>query len=164
MYWSSEPSQFWDRWAQARASLGRCLGSFTRMGEAACGERGVALRPLCVCRGWNKGLRVPLYFFSTADKEQVPLLKIQEPPTVAGRIAEVFTDLLTRRPLAQATHNFLRGFSFHKDYFQHPHFSAWKGTCSSPPAPCSPRSSHGHLSLGFLIRHPLSPVPQSHAL
>ena len=93
----------------------------------------------------------------TADKEQVPLLKIEEPPTVAGRIAEVFTDLLTRRPLAQATHNFLRGFSFHKDYFQHPHFSAWKG-------PCSPKSSHGHLSLGFLIRHPLSPVPWPHAL
>ena len=93
--------------------------------------------------------------FLTADKEQVPLLKIEEPPTVAGSIAEVFTDLLTRRPLAQATHNFLRGFSFHKDYFQHPHFSAWKG-------PCSPKSSHGHLSLGFLIRHPLS--PSRHAL
>ncbi|XP_024588114.1 cytosolic phospholipase A2 beta-like isoform X2 [Neophocaena asiaeorientalis asiaeorientalis] len=83
LYWSSEPSQFWDRWAQAQASL---------------------------------------------DKEQVPLLNIEEPPTVASRIAEFFTDLLTRRPLAQATHNFLRGLSFHKDYFQHPHFSAWKAT------------------------------------
>ncbi|KAJ8776874.1 hypothetical protein J1605_015051 [Eschrichtius robustus] len=83
LYWSSEPSQFWDRWAQAQASL---------------------------------------------DKEQVPLLNIGEPPTAASRIAEFFTDLLTRRPLAQATHNFLRGLSFHKDYFQHPHFSAWKAT------------------------------------
>ncbi|XP_030618589.1 cytosolic phospholipase A2 beta isoform X4 [Delphinapterus leucas] len=83
LYWSSEPSQFWDRWAQAQASL---------------------------------------------DKEQVPLLNIEEPPTVASRIAEFFTDLLTWRPLAQATHNFLRGLSFHKDYFQHPHFSAWKAT------------------------------------
>ncbi|XP_010963483.2 cytosolic phospholipase A2 beta isoform X2 [Camelus ferus] len=83
LYWSSEPSQFWDRWAQDQASL---------------------------------------------DKEQVPLLKIEEPPTVAGRIAEFFTDLLTRRPLAQATHNFLHGLFFHKDYFQHPHFSSWKAT------------------------------------
>ncbi|XP_016067822.1 PREDICTED: cytosolic phospholipase A2 beta isoform X2 [Miniopterus natalensis] len=62
------------------------------------------------------------------DKEQVPLLKIEEPPTVAGRIAEFFTDLLTRRPLSQATHNFLYGLHFHKDYFQHPHFSTWKAT------------------------------------
>lgn len=27
LYWSSEPSQFWDRWAQDQASLGRCLAS-----------------------------------------------------------------------------------------------------------------------------------------
>lgn len=26
LYWSSEPSQFWDRWAQDQTSLGRCLG------------------------------------------------------------------------------------------------------------------------------------------
>jgi hypothetical protein len=26
LYWSSEPSQFWDRWAQDQANLGRCLG------------------------------------------------------------------------------------------------------------------------------------------
>lgn len=51
---------------------------------------------------------------------------------MAGRIAEFFTDLLTRRPLPQATHNFLRGLHFHKDYFQHPHFSSWKGTAFSP--------------------------------
>ncbi|KAB0401286.1 hypothetical protein E2I00_000785 [Balaenoptera physalus] len=103
LYWSSEPSQFWDRWAQAQASLGR---------------------------GWNKGSPFPP--FLTADKEQVPLLNIGEPPTAASRIAEFFTDLLTRRPLAQATHNFLRGLSFHKDYFQHPHFSAWKGIAFLP--------------------------------
>ncbi|XP_037690164.1 cytosolic phospholipase A2 beta [Choloepus didactylus] len=83
LYWTSEPSQFWDHWAQNRATL---------------------------------------------DKEQVPLLKIEEPPTASGRIAEFFTDLLTWRPLAQATHNFLYGLHFHKDYFQHPHFSTWKDT------------------------------------
>ncbi|KAM6202502.1 cytosolic phospholipase A2 beta [Rhynchocyon petersi] len=83
LYWSSEPSQFWDRWDQNQATL---------------------------------------------DKEQVPILKIEEPPSVTGRIAEFFTDLLTRRPLAQATHNFLRGLHFHKDYFQQPHFSTWKAT------------------------------------
>lgn len=27
LYWASEPNQFWDRWAQDQASLGRCLGS-----------------------------------------------------------------------------------------------------------------------------------------
>ncbi|KAK2103758.1 Cytosolic phospholipase A2 beta [Saguinus oedipus] len=87
LYWASEPSQFWDRWARNQASL---------------------------------------------DKEQVPLLKVEEPPSTASRIAEFFTDLLTRRPLAQATHNFLRGLYFHQDYFQHPHFSTWKGpTCKA---------------------------------
>lgn len=27
LYWASEPSQFWDRWAQDQANLGRCPGS-----------------------------------------------------------------------------------------------------------------------------------------
>lgn len=26
LYWSSDPSQFWDRWAQDQANLGKCLG------------------------------------------------------------------------------------------------------------------------------------------
>ncbi|XP_075396031.1 cytosolic phospholipase A2 beta-like [Tenrec ecaudatus] len=83
LYWSSEPSPFWDRWAQTLTSL---------------------------------------------DKEQVPVLKMVVPPSLAGRIGELFSGLLTWRPLAQATHNFLRGLQFHKDYFQHPHFSSWKDT------------------------------------
>lgn len=58
---------------------------------------------------------------------------------MAGKIAEFFTDLLTRRPLAQASHNFLRGLHFHKDYFEHLHFSAWKGSCF-PSAPDFPGS------------------------
>ncbi|XP_075396030.1 cytosolic phospholipase A2 beta-like [Tenrec ecaudatus] len=62
------------------------------------------------------------------DKEQVPVLKMEVPPSLAGRIRELFSGLLTWRPLAQATHNFLRGLQFHKDYFQHPHFSSWKDT------------------------------------
>lgn len=102
----------------------------------------------------------------TAGKERVPLLKIEEPPTAAGRIAEFFTDLLTWRPLAQASHNFLHGLHFHKDYFQHPHFSTWKGICFSPPGPCSLESSQGHLSLRSLIQtptlcNPWSPSPLS---
>ncbi|XP_052502519.1 cytosolic phospholipase A2 beta [Budorcas taxicolor] len=115
LYWSSEPSQFWDRWAQARASL---------------------------------------------EKEQVPLLKIEEPPTVAGRIAEVFTDLLTRRPLAQATHNFLRGFSFHKDYFQHPHFSAWKATkLDGLPNELTPAEPYlCLLDVGYLVNTSCPPL------
>ncbi|XP_040082804.1 cytosolic phospholipase A2 beta isoform X2 [Oryx dammah] len=115
LYWSSEPSQFWDRWAQARASL---------------------------------------------DKEQVPLLKIEEPPTVAGRIAEVFTDLLTRRPLAQTTHNFLRGFSFHKDYFQHPHFSAWKATkLDGLPNELTPAEPYlCLLDVGYLVNTSCPPL------
>uniref|UniRef100_A0A8C6DEH9 Phospholipase A2 n=1 Tax=Moschus moschiferus TaxID=68415 RepID=A0A8C6DEH9_MOSMO len=115
LYWSSEPSQFWDRWAQARVSL---------------------------------------------DKEQVPLLKIEEPPTVAGRIAEVFTDLLTRRPLAQATHNFLRGFSFHKDYFQHPHFSAWKATkLDGLPNELTPAEPYlCLLDVGYLVNTSCPPL------
>lgn len=35
LYWASEPSQFWDRWAKDRASLGRCLGSFIECKGAA---------------------------------------------------------------------------------------------------------------------------------
>ncbi|XP_075396032.1 cytosolic phospholipase A2 beta-like [Tenrec ecaudatus] len=62
------------------------------------------------------------------DKEQVPVLKMEVPPSLAGRVRELFSGLLTWRLLAQATHNFLRGLQFHKDYFQHPHFSSWKDT------------------------------------
>ncbi|TEA16669.1 hypothetical protein DBR06_SOUSAS20610057, partial [Sousa chinensis] len=115
LYWSSEPSQFWDRWAQAQASL---------------------------------------------DKEQVPLLNIQEPPTVASRIAEFFTDLLTRRPLAQATHNFLRGLSFHKDYFQHPHFSAWKATkLDGLPSQLTPAEPFlCLLDVGYLVNTSCPPL------
>ncbi|XP_044540357.1 cytosolic phospholipase A2 beta-like, partial [Gracilinanus agilis] len=83
LYWSSEPDQFWDRWAQDQVTL---------------------------------------------EKEDIPLLKMEEPPSMTSRIAKFFTDLLTRRPMAGATHNFLHGLHFHRDYFKHPHFSAWKGT------------------------------------
>ncbi|XP_074091264.1 cytosolic phospholipase A2 beta-like isoform X1 [Macrotis lagotis] len=83
LYWSSEPDQFWDRWAQDQIIL---------------------------------------------DKEETPSLKMEEPPSTTSKIAKFFTDLLTRRPLAEASHNFLHGLHFHQDYFQHPHFSAWKGT------------------------------------
>ncbi|XP_064426676.1 cytosolic phospholipase A2 beta isoform X2 [Mirounga angustirostris] len=115
LYWASEPSQFWDRWAQDRANL---------------------------------------------DKEQVPLLKIEEPPTGAGRIAEFFTDLLTRRPLAQATHNFLRGLHFHKDYFHHPYFSAWKATkLDGLPNQLTPAEPHlCLLDVGYLINTSFPPL------
>ncbi|XP_056666294.1 cytosolic phospholipase A2 beta [Monodelphis domestica] len=83
LYWSSEPDQFWDRWAQDQVTL---------------------------------------------EKENTPLLKMEEPPSVTSRIAKFFMDLLTRRPMAGAIHNFLHGLHFHRDYFKHPHFSAWKGT------------------------------------
>ncbi|XP_058397300.1 cytosolic phospholipase A2 beta isoform X1 [Diceros bicornis minor] len=115
LYWSSEPSRFWDHWAQDRASL---------------------------------------------DKEQVPLLKIEEPPTVAGRMAEFFTDLLTRRPLAQATHNFLHGLYFHEDYFQHPHFSTWKATkLDGLPNQLTPAEPHlCLLDVGYFVNTSCPPL------
>ncbi|XP_045863096.1 cytosolic phospholipase A2 beta isoform X1 [Meles meles] len=115
LYWASEPSQFWDRWAQDQASR---------------------------------------------DKEQVPLLKIEEPPTGAGRIAEFFTDLLTRRPLAQATHNFLRGLHFHKDYFHDPYFSTWKATkLDGFPNQLTPAEPHlCLLDVGYLINTSFPPL------
>uniref|UniRef100_A0A452U3C4 PLA2c domain-containing protein n=1 Tax=Ursus maritimus TaxID=29073 RepID=A0A452U3C4_URSMA len=115
LYWASEPSQFWDRWAQDQANL---------------------------------------------EKEQVPLLKIEEPPTGTGRIAEFFTDLLTRRPLAQATHNFLRGLHFHKDYFHHPYFSAWKATkLDGLPNQLTPAEPHlCLLDVGYLINTSFPPL------
>ncbi|XP_068961910.1 cytosolic phospholipase A2 beta [Petaurus breviceps papuanus] len=64
----------------------------------------------------------------TLDKEETPCLKMEEPPSTTSKIAKFFTDLLTRRPMAEASHNFLHGLHFHEDYFKHPHFSAWKGT------------------------------------
>uniref|UniRef100_A0A8C9QH78 Phospholipase A2 n=1 Tax=Spermophilus dauricus TaxID=99837 RepID=A0A8C9QH78_SPEDA len=117
LYWASEPSQFWDRWAQDQASL---------------------------------------------DKEQVPHLKIEEPPTRAGRIAEFFTDLLTRRPLAQATHNFLRGLHFHKDYFYHPHFSTWKATkLDGLPNQLTPMEPHlCLLDVGYFVNTSCPPLLQ----
>uniref|UniRef100_A0A8C5KDY3 Phospholipase A2 n=1 Tax=Jaculus jaculus TaxID=51337 RepID=A0A8C5KDY3_JACJA len=117
LYWASEPSQFWDRWAQNQAIL---------------------------------------------DKEQVPHLKIEESPTTAGRIAEFFTDLLTKRPLAQATHNFLHGLHFHKDYFQHPHFSSWKATkldgCPNQLTPTEPCLCL--LDVGYFINTSCPPLLQ----
>ncbi|XP_076983660.1 cytosolic phospholipase A2 beta [Tamandua tetradactyla] len=115
LYWASEPSEFWDRWAQDQASL---------------------------------------------DKEQVPLLKIEEAPTAAGRIAEFFTDLLTWRPLAQATHNFLYGLQFHKDYFWHPHFSTWKATkLDGLPNQLTPAEPHlCLLDVGYFINTSCPPL------
>ncbi|XP_054095676.1 cytosolic phospholipase A2 beta isoform X1 [Callithrix jacchus] len=117
LYWASEPSQFWDRWARNQASL---------------------------------------------DKEQVPLLKVEEPPSTTSRIAEFFTDLLTRRPLAQATHNFLRGLCFHRDYFQHPHFSTWKATTlDGLPNQLTPAEPHlCLLDVGYLINTSCPPLLQ----
>lgn len=117
LYWSSDPSQFWDRWAQDRANL---------------------------------------------DKEQVPHTKIEVPPTAAGRIAEFFTNLLTRRPLVQATHNFLHGLHFHKDYFHHPHFSAWKATkLDGLPNQLTPMEPHlCLLDVGYLINTSCLPLLQ----
>ncbi|PNI88465.1 hypothetical protein CK820_G0053551 [Pan troglodytes] len=96
------------------------------------------------------------------DKEQVPLLKIEEPPSTAGRIAEFFTDLLTWRPLAQATHNFLRGLHFHKDYFQHPHFSTWKATTlDGLPNQLTPSEPHlCLLDVGYLLNTSCLPLLQ----
>uniref|UniRef100_G1QV43 Phospholipase A2 n=1 Tax=Nomascus leucogenys TaxID=61853 RepID=G1QV43_NOMLE len=96
------------------------------------------------------------------DKEQVPLLKIEEPPSTAGRIAEFFTDLLTWRPLTQATHNFLRGLHFHKDYFQHPHFSTWKATAlDGLPNQLTPSEPHlCLLDVGYLINTSCLPLLQ----
>ncbi|XP_004687943.1 PREDICTED: cytosolic phospholipase A2 beta [Condylura cristata] len=108
------------------------------------------------CQFWDRWVHSQ----ATLDKEQVALLKIQEPPTLAGRIAEYFTDLLTRRPLAQATHNFLRGLHFHKNYFEHPHFSAWKATKLdglpnqlTPAEPCLCL-----LDVGYLINTSCPPL------
>ncbi|XP_033620878.1 cytosolic phospholipase A2 beta isoform X2 [Fukomys damarensis] len=117
LYWSSDPSQFWDRWAQDRANL---------------------------------------------DKEQVPHTKIEVPPTAAGRIAEFFTNLLTRRPLVQATHNFLHGLHFHKDYFHHPHFSAWKASkLDGLPNQLTPMEPHlCLLDVGYLINTSCLPLLQ----
>ncbi|XP_036779658.2 cytosolic phospholipase A2 beta isoform X1 [Manis pentadactyla] len=115
LYWASEPSQFWDHWAQDRAGL---------------------------------------------EKQQVPLLKIEEPPSAAGRIAEFFTDLLTQRPLAQATHNFLRGLQFHKDYFQNPYFSSWKASkLDGLPNQLTPAEPYlCLLDVGYLVNTSCPPL------
>ncbi|XP_006831807.1 PREDICTED: cytosolic phospholipase A2 beta [Chrysochloris asiatica] len=99
---------------------------------------------------------------ATLDKEQVPIVKIQEPPSMTGRIAEFFTDLLTRRPLAQTTHNFLRGLHFHKDYFQHPHFSTWKSTkLDGLPNQLTPAELYlCLLDVGYFVNTSLPPLLQ----
>ncbi|XP_055989943.1 cytosolic phospholipase A2 beta [Sorex fumeus] len=99
---------------------------------------------------------------ATLEKERVPLLKIEETPTVAGRIAEFFTDLLTRRPLAQASHNFLRGLHFDRDYFEHPYFSAWRATkLDGLPNELTPTEPHlCLLDVGYLINTSCPPLLQ----
>ncbi|XP_051000388.1 cytosolic phospholipase A2 beta isoform X1 [Acomys russatus] len=99
---------------------------------------------------------------ASLDREQVPQLKIVEPPSTGGRIAEFFTDLLTKRPLAQTTHNFMRGFHFHKDYFHHPHFSTWKATkLDGLPNQLTPMEPHlCLLDVGYFINTSCPPLLQ----
>uniref|UniRef100_A0A8D2HUL7 Phospholipase A2 n=1 Tax=Urocitellus parryii TaxID=9999 RepID=A0A8D2HUL7_UROPR len=106
--------------------------------------------------GWRTG------WSGESGSSQVPHLKIEEPPTRAGRIAEFFTDLLTRRPLAQATHNFLRGLHFHKDYFHHPHFSTWKATkLDGLPNQLTPMEPHlCLLDVGYFVNTSCPPLLQ----
>lgn len=79
---------------------------------------------------------------------------------MAGRIAEFFTDLLTQRPLAQATHNFLRGLQFHKDYFQNPYFSSWKATkLDGLPNQLTPAEPYlCLLDVGYLVNTSCPPL------
>uniref|UniRef100_A0A8C2MYV8 Phospholipase A2 n=1 Tax=Cricetulus griseus TaxID=10029 RepID=A0A8C2MYV8_CRIGR len=97
---------------------------------------------------------------ASLDKERVPHLKITEPPPTVGRIAEFFTNLLTKRPLAQATHNFMRGLHFHKDYFHHPHFSTWKATkLDGFPNQLTPMEPHlCLLDVGYFINTSCPPL------
>ncbi|XP_043836494.1 cytosolic phospholipase A2 beta [Dromiciops gliroides] len=115
LYWSSEPNQFWDRWAQDQVTL---------------------------------------------DKEATPSLKMEEPPSTSSKIAQFFTDLLTRRPMAGASHNFLHGLHFHRDYFQHPHFSAWRGTkLDGYPYQLTPMEPHlCLLDVGYFINTSCPPL------
>lgn len=61
LYWASEPSQFWDRWAQDQASRGRCLGFLEGAGDAASGVSGGMVGwPLGVHGNWGKISGVPI--------------------------------------------------------------------------------------------------------
>ncbi|XP_072479323.1 cytosolic phospholipase A2 beta-like isoform X4 [Notamacropus eugenii] len=115
LYWSSEPDQFWDRWAQDQVIL---------------------------------------------DKEEIPSLKMEEPPSTTNKIAKFFVDLLTRRPLAEASHNFLHGLHFHRDYFKHSHFSAWKGTkLDGHPHQLTPMEPYlCLLDVGYFINTSCTPL------
>ncbi|XP_054828080.1 cytosolic phospholipase A2 delta-like isoform X2 [Eublepharis macularius] len=43
-------------------------------------------------------------------------------------LSNILNRVLTHRPIAESTPNFLRGLQLHKDYYQHKTFSAWQET------------------------------------
>uniref|UniRef100_A0A7M4FNJ6 Phospholipase A2 n=1 Tax=Crocodylus porosus TaxID=8502 RepID=A0A7M4FNJ6_CROPO len=120
LFWSSNPQEFWDRWAKDMIDMGESF------------------------QFWSPHLR----------------MGIEPPPSLSGKLCEIFEDIMTKRPLLGETHNFLKGLEFHKGYFQQKEFTEWKDTVlDASPNQLTPLEKHLCLiDVGYFVNTSCPPL------
>ncbi|XP_062974525.1 cytosolic phospholipase A2 beta-like [Elgaria multicarinata webbii] len=86
---------------------------------------------------------------------------VYKPPSSgAGKLCEVFNDILTDRPLKGETHNFLKSLDFDKDYLQQKEFIEWKDTIldASPNKLTPVEQSLCLMDIGYFINNSGPPL------
>ncbi|XP_019406918.1 PREDICTED: cytosolic phospholipase A2 beta-like [Crocodylus porosus] len=118
LFWSSNPQEFWDRWAKDMIDMDKENSSD---------------------------------IYSTV---------IKPPPSLSGKLCEIFEDIMTKRPLLGETHNFLKGLEFHKGYFQQKEFTEWKDTVlDASPNQLTPLEKHLCLiDVGYFVNTSCPPL------
>ncbi|XP_074853156.1 cytosolic phospholipase A2 beta-like [Carettochelys insculpta] len=88
------------------------------------------------------------------------LIATTSPSSTAGKLSEIFNDVLTTRPLLNKTHNFLRGLEFNKHYLQKREFIKWKDTMlDSSPHKLTPQEKHLCLiDVGYFANTSCTPI------
>ncbi|XP_066470555.1 cytosolic phospholipase A2 beta-like [Tiliqua scincoides] len=82
------------------------------------------------------------------------------PDTAAGKLCEIFNDILTGRPLKGATHNFLKNLAMYKDYMQQSNFIQWRDTVfdESPNALTPSAESLCLIDIDYFVNNSGSPL------
>ncbi|XP_078243533.1 cytosolic phospholipase A2 beta [Pogona vitticeps] len=121
LYWSSTPAEFWERWVKDMTDKRMAID-----GKSA----GAGNRHLASLQPFGHSLEKLLASISRAEVYSSDgYTTVYKPPSsAAGKLCEIFNDILTDRPLKGATHNFLRSLDLDNDYLQHNEFRQWKDT------------------------------------
>ncbi|KAJ6667316.1 hypothetical protein lerEdw1_017294 [Lerista edwardsae] len=82
------------------------------------------------------------------------------PDSGAGKLGEIFNDILTDRPLKGASHNFLRNFAMYKDYMQQKNFIQWRDTVfdASPNKLTPTEPSLCLMDIGYFVNNSALPL------